>query len=213
MDNNLLLTVGTQLLPLYEKYFLVKLDGYRFTNDRSFSRAPITFKSKKHIILNCDPDCDCQIAFQLSHELCHAAIPESVPNNLRWLEETFAVMASYIFPRQIPVIDTIRYDSYFQRFSDSLKPLCIKTPNVPTPETLSILETGSGTSNFNDYGSYWMIAQALLSSVKQCPAIWCAIPLLCEIPEHLSFTDSMEFWKNIAPSDISDVISVIVSAF
>lgn len=213
MDNTLLSTVGTQLLPLYETYFSVSLNGYRFINDRSCSMAPITLREKKLIILNCNPDCDCQIAFQLSHELCHAAIPRKTPDNLRWLEETFAVMASYIFPRQIPDVNIARYDSYFQSSSDSWKPLCIKTPKVPSPETLSTLETGSGTLNFNDYGSYWMVAQALLSSVKQCPAIWCAIPLLCEIPENLSFTDSMEFWKKIAPSDISDVISVVISAF
>ena len=121
MASSLLFTVGIQLLPLYEKYFSVELDGYCFTNDCSFSRAPITFKSKKQIILNCDPDCDCQIAFQLSHELCHATIPESVPNNLRWLEETFAILASRYFPYKIRCIDPSEYEAYFNEWFDNLQ--------------------------------------------------------------------------------------------
>ena len=212
MDNNLLLTVGTQLLPLYEKYFLVKLDGYRFTNDRSFSRAPITFKSKKHIILNCDPNCDCQIAFQLSHELCHATIPENVPNNLRWLEETFAILASRYFPYKIRCIDPSEYKAYFNQSFLRLQAKCKINLEHLSKETIRFLESGSGTENYNDYGSYLKIGERFLPAVEDYPHFWECIPYLCKISPGLSLHDSFTEWRSLVPSNIRHLITVIESA-
>lgn len=203
-------TIYQQLLPLYEIHFSVMLSDYSVTNDEEDSRAPITYRKKRSIVLNCNPKCLSQIAFQLSHELCHASIPGGVPASLRWLEETFAILASWIFPPKIPIIDVERYQEYFTRSLAPYPVNCAAHSRKLPAEFLSFIESGSGTSNFNDYGNYNAIGKNMLPSVKTHPTIWKAIPYLCKIPHKMSSVDSYLFWRDILPGDISTVLSVVV---
>lgn len=212
MDNSLLFTVGTQLLPFYEAYFSVNFADYYFINDQSFSMAPITLRERKQIVLNCNPNCASSIAFQLSHELCHAAIPEDVPHNLRWLEEVFAILASRYFPYKIRCVDPSKYESYFNRSFLNLPAKCEIDPEHLSDKTIRFLESGSGTENFNDYGSYLKIGERFLPAVEDYPHFWECIPYLCKISPDLSLQDSFTEWESLVPSNIRHIIAVIKGA-
>ena len=204
--------ICNKLVPLYQNAFSVNLSHYDIRNDTKDAYAPITRRSKNEIVLNCNMSCACQIAFQLSHELCHAAIPNDVNNNLRWFEETLAVLSSYFFPMQLFCVDSKKYSAYFCFAYQELSPLCKTDPMVLDNETLLFLQSGSGTSNYNDYGSYREVAEKILPTVKQSPDFWKCVPCMCNVPSGLSFFDSIEEWKSLAPSDVSNVISVVISA-
>lgn len=213
MKNTIFFSITRHLLDIYTQSFSAKISDYKIYVDCSNSYAPITYRTKKEIILNCNINYANQIAFQLSHELCHAIIPCSVPNNLRWFEETFAILASYVFPLLISEIELQDYTNYFNISLNERVPKCVKSVSFPSSEELLILEAGSGTANYNDYGSYWNIAQVLLPLCKNNPDIWKAVPFLCQIPKGLSFEDSLRKWLEISPPSICDSVSVIVSAF
>lgn len=53
------------------------------------------------IFLNCEIFSWSQAAFQFAHELCHYCIPDDVPGNLRWLEESICQTASVFFLRRL----------------------------------------------------------------------------------------------------------------
>lgn len=85
------------LLSLYQNSFGISFSGYEIKNDLSNPHAPITLHSDKTVVLRCNINCQSQIVFQLSHELCHAAVSKNVKNSLRWFEEVLAVLSSFIF--------------------------------------------------------------------------------------------------------------------
>ena len=212
-QKNFLDNVKKELFSLYQEAFSVDLSCYNVSNDPSCSRAPITFKSSKEIILNCNLHNIDQISFQLSHELCHACIPKSVPNNLRWLEESFAVLASFWFPRKLSQIKFFKYGKYFCKSFKSEIPCFQMSHQSLTDNDLEELESGSGTPNFNDYGNYYKIANRLLPLVKKNPEIWKIVPFLCDIRPNLNFSESLSGLESLVPSDICDLVVIIKGAF
>ena len=210
MNSENFLIIFNQLLSLYQSYFSVSLSGYSIYNDGENSMAPITYRTTKKIVLNCNPKCVNQIVFQLSHELCHASIPGEVPASLRWLEETFAILASYIFPCKISSIDTEKYCAYFEHSFEMYTAKCEISSTKLSSDCLAFLEVGSGSPNYNDYGSYYLIGKNIFNSVQSHPAVWTALPYLCQIHSDMSSRDSYLEWRNILPRDISDIISIVV---
>lgn len=204
--------VVQELITICLKSYKTAFSGYKITNDNFNQDAPITYRSTKEIILNCNPECASQIAFQLSHELCHAAIPEDVPRNLRWLEETFAVLSSQYFPYKLFSVKHSKYKSFFDRSYLELEPKCEINTGILPSETIALLESGSGTSNYNDYGSYLKICERFLPLTEEYPHFWECIPYLCKISPGLSLEESFVEWKTLVPSDISNLITVIESA-
>lgn len=199
-----------QLASLYETFFSTTISDYSIFNDPDFPKAPITYRGAKEIILCCCLENNYQIAFQLSHELCHASIPSDVPASFRWLEEVFAVLSSYLFPCKISLIRPEKYRAYFRRSFSSYRSNCEISSQKLSVKSLSLLEAGSGTHNYTDYGSYYKIGKNLLPLVQNNPAIWEAVPYLCQIPENLSSIDSYFAWRRLLPSDISYIVSVVV---
>ena len=172
MENSYI-QITESLLETYTHIFGVDFSKYTILNDVSNSEAPITYRSAKEIVLNFNPLNDFQFPFQLSHELCHASIPQDVNNSLRWFEELLAVLSSRIFPAKISTVAMAKYIDYFDR-SFEICP-CVSFPDsssVLNDNILKELENGSGTRNYNDYGSYWNIAQKILPVIDVSTDIW-----------------------------------------
>lgn len=201
--------ICTNLIKECGSAFSVSFHGYSIKHDGTNPFAPITLRSSKEIVLNCDLSCEGSIAFQLSHELCHAAIREDVPSNLRWLEETFAVLASYVFPRMLPFIDPCRYGKFFCSSLKSETRYFSLSSNPVNLQDLHNLESGSGTSNFNDYGNYYEISKFLLPIAREYPKFWGIVPYLHQIPAGLSLSLSLDALAELVPSDVSYIVNVI----
>ena len=216
MSNPLTLYFDTcqNLLSLYQNSFGVNFSGYEIKNELSYPCAPITIHSDKIVILGCNINCQSQIAFQLSHELCHVAVSKNVKNSLRWFEEVLAVLSSFIFPLELSSINKKKYIGYFNNAFSNCLCNCVQNSSMDLGEkVLKELETGSVTSNYNDYGSYWNVAQKLLPVIDCSSDIWKCVPYLADVPCSLSFADSLDKWQEISPLKVRNSISVIKSAF
>ena len=200
------------LIKEFESAFSVSLSGYSVTHNRTYPYAPITHRSKREIILNFNPLCAGSIAFQLSHELCHASISDDVPDNLRWLEESFAVLASYVFPRRLKCIDPCRYGVFYCKSFKLEEEHFQMSPHPLTVHDLEDLESGSGTPNFNDYKNYYKITKILLPIARKYPDLWKVVPYLCEIPPGLPLSNSLDFLSELVPLDICYMVDVIKSS-
>lgn len=211
MDNSSTIMINS-LIKIFCQTFATKNFHYQLHIDNTNPLAPITYRNKKEIILCCNLSSKYEFVFQLSHELCHSMIPCDVPKNLRWLEETFAVLASYVFPPYLSDIDASVYTDYFYEAFAQYEPLCADLKHFPDTGVFSTLASGLGTNNYNDYGSYWYVAQILSPCVSKQPDIWRAIPYLCDVPDKLSFEESLQSWENAAPLYIRNSISVIKSS-
>lgn len=208
-----LIQTARQLIDLCETRFNIKFPLFDLINDPSLDNAPITYRNQNRIHITCPFAYNVQFAYQVSHELCHLAIPGEVCIKLRWFEETFAVLSSLIFPFEIPDIEPERYLSMITRTALMHPPLCVNSPCIPGRQMIQLLESGSGTANFNDYGSYFNIGAALLPTVQKSHDIWKAIPYLNRISGDKSFYAAMLEWQEIVPSNIRDAVSIIVGAF
>lgn len=214
IPSTLYLDTCQNLLSLYQDSFGISFSEYEIKLNLSCSYAPITFHHDKTIILNCNVNYQNQIALQLSHELCHAAVSKNTTNSLRWFEESLAVLSSYIFPLELSHINKETYTDYFNNAISAYPSICIPSPSMNlNEEILKQLEAGSGTSNYNDYGSYWNVAQRLLPEINCSSDIWKCIPYLADVPCGLSFAESLSEWQEISPSKVRNSISVIKSAF
>lgn len=201
------------LLSLYQNSFGISFSGYEIKNDLSDPYAPITRHSGKIVVLGCNVNCQSQIAFQLSHELCHAAVSKNVKNSLRWFEEVLAVLSSYIFPLELSTINKKKYINYFNGSIAECLCKCFQDPSMNLNEKiLKELEAGSGTSNYNDYGSYWNVAQNLLPAIDCSSDVWKCVPYLADVPCGLPFAESLDKWQEISPLNVRNSISVIKSA-
>ena len=206
---NLFDSTRSSLICICNNAFSADLSSYSVKIDSSDSYAPITRRSNKEITLT-GPDSDeYKLAFQLSHELCHASISSDVPNNLRWFEESFAVLSSCWFPRKLRHINRCRYAEYFCKSFRCEKEHFQMSSSPLAGDDLKELESGSGTRNFNDYGNYYKIAKILFPIVKKFPNAWKLVPYLCEIPSDLPFAESLDKLKELVPSDIGDIVVVI----
>lgn len=212
IPSTLYLDTRQNLLSLYQNSFGISFSEYEIKLDLSASYAPITFHHEKTIILNCNVACQSQIAFQLSHELCHAAVSKNTTNSLRWFEEVLAVLSSFIFPLELST-NKKKYIDYFNSSISHCPCECFKDSSMDLNEKiLKKLEAGSGTNNYNDYGSYWNVAQKLLPVIDCSSDIWKCIPYLADVPCGLSFAESLSEWQEISPSKVRNSISVIKSA-
>lgn len=209
MNEELVKLTFYKFYKLYSLYFSCDINSCTFYNEPENEMAPITFRKKNEIILNFS-DFN-QFVFQLSHELCHWMIPEDVADKLRWIEETFAVAASIVFPSMISDIDNFHYQKYAKEILNCITPLCVMCPGIPNKKEILIMEVGSGTSNYNDYGSYWNIAQALIPVITKNPVIWKALPYLCQLSVKKTSIEALQEWKDVCPLLVKDSVSEITS--
>ena len=204
-DFSQMITITDELIMIYTNYSGELPRAFHLVNDYSNNRFPMTRRDINTIFVNCPTFYANQFLFQLSHELCHWMIPSDVPTNLRWIEESFSVLASIFFP---PLLESCPndYSDYAFNSSSQIAPLCVKTPSFPNSNMVSILETGSGTDNFNDYGSYYNIAVALHPLFAENPILWKSIHVLSKIPSGLPFNESLEMYCTLATPDTSRII-------
>lgn len=199
-------TIADNLIQLYEEYFGINIKPFKLINDFAYDPAPTAIRESATIYMSCPTYYNIQFAFQFSHELLHWTIPESVPKNLRWFEETLAVLSSIFFPPLLGSIDSEVYAEFLNNCF--VNPLCVSRPSTPTLEQITILQNGSGTANFNDYGSYYNIAMALFPHIKEHPEFWKKIPTVCNYSNNLSFYEFWSEWSKGLPLRISSLFQV-----
>lgn len=211
-SDELHLRVCSELFKECKSAFSVSFSGYSIKYSKTNESAPITYRSGKEIVLNCNLSCAESTAFQLSHELCHASISGDVPDNLRWLEESFAVLASYVFPRRLKCIDPCKYGVFYCKSFKREEEHFQMSPQPLTVHDLEELESGSGTPNFNDYKNYYKITKILLPIARKYPDLWKVVPYLCKVPSGLPLSSSLDALSELVPSDIRYIIDVIKSS-
>lgn len=97
--------ITDELLYLYTEYFGIAPKPFQLINDFGRNNSPITFRNDSIIYVNCPHFWPYQFIFQLTHELCHLMISHDVVDNLRWLEETIAIMSSLFFYNKISSVN------------------------------------------------------------------------------------------------------------
>lgn len=172
---------------------------------------PITYRSRKEIILLCPSLYPYQFYYQLSHELCHWMIPRDVSDKLRWLEEVIAVIAPPFFAPMIKSLDQTVLLQYLNgEFRDAV-PVDFSSLFVPGSETITALE--NNRENFTDYSHYETISLKLLPTVQQHPAFWKAVPLLCDVEPAPDLKTSFDRWLSLVEDlDVHSSLSKVIGS-
>lgn len=159
------------------------------------------------IFLNCEIFSWSQAAFQFAHELCHYCIPDDVPGNLRWLEESICQTASVFFLRRLTqfwkatsiqyrTVDGRLYADCFTEYAeDNMQ--TTEPVNLKTQETIMDLESNCYQRNKNRY-----IASQLLPIFTRNPLLWSAVPTLCNLCPNQSLQASLDEWLQAEPQEI-----------
>lgn len=146
----------------------------------------------------------CQAAYQFAHELCHYAIPSTVPSSLRWLEESICELASlYFLPmvtdywkaQSIPYRDEENH-LYSDHFAAYAKARAAKSKpcDFHDPTVIADLEKNCYQREKNRY-----IALLLMPIFTDYPELWSAVPLLCRIPPLNTLHERLALWQSISP--------------
>lgn len=159
-----------------------------------------------------------QFAYQFAHEYCHFQIGREVPQQMRWFEESICELASYFFLPRIAERWTIsppytNWRSYAPNFvsyveNDRRKATPIDLDFSTETETLIHLMKDEYDRAKNAY-----VAITLEPIFQEDPTLWSSIPYIADIPNGLSFPESLLYWYNLC-SDIHRVsIEKIARAF
>ncbi len=183
------------------------------------SQSPCCNREAGIIYLSADGTYWCQYAYQFSHEYCHFQITRDVAPPFRWFEETICELASYffLFLADISWSDSPPYPhwrSYASSFSVYVNNAMMKAEPFDTnftDESNDILLYLMGNCEDRCKNAY--IAKLLLPIFQSDPTLWSVVPLLCEIPETLSFEDALHFWCEISPVVHKNSINQISQIF
>lgn len=179
---------------------------------------PVTYRFQGTILLSAHDRFWCNYAYQFAHEFCHFQIRSSVPQQLRWFEESLCELASYYFlprisalwktnppyPHWITYADN--FTTYVQKDMQKAEPFDLNFSNNPP-----ILE--HLTRNEYDRAKNSYIALKLLPIFDSAPNLWSSIHLLSDIPDGLGLIDSLRRWHNLAPEKHRCSIQQILRVF
>lgn len=164
---------------------------------------PMCIRSSKQIILCTGPGCWSQAAYQFAHELCHYAIPDHVPQNLRWIEESVCQLASIYFLHAISEMWRIRKlplrstdgKPYYPAFSEFAENNSLQAEefDFQNQTVLAYLE-----SECEDRPKNKHLANHLLPIFTEHPDTWQAVPFLCQVHEP-SLQKAFDAWIQISP--------------
>lgn len=204
----------------YREYFGDDVKEHKIIIDPSFN-YPQCFRSDNTIHIATSISCYAQFAYQYCHELCHYMIPNDVPSQLRWLEETLCELSSLFF---MPLIadDWItrglpykteellpyaeRFNTYVINAIQCVIPFDLSELSDSTTVLSKILEKYCEIREINRY-----IALQLLPFFKKNPKSWSHIKYMCVIPTGLDLSDSLNEWirSNTSETDVNFGISSI----
>ncbi|MBS5368347.1 MAG: hypothetical protein KHY19_02595 [Coprobacillus cateniformis] len=204
------ITIDTiaSVLTLFSKFFpelknreLTVVFDSQQSNPRCIHLANIIFLT-----------CDClkpnQLAYQLSHELCHFCINNlNYDTNMLWFEESLCEMASYYFLKEMTFYwkekfpncissDNDKYYPLFQKYAidDMKKAIPFDIANLKeSNDTLSILEENGTNREYNAY-----VAIKLLPIFESYPGLWKTITCFKDIHK-LNLEDFLLEWYSLTP--------------
>lgn len=211
--------VTDELINIYTKYFGISPRTFSLINDwYDPDKYPMVIREENIIGVNCPTFYIYQFIYQFTHELCHWMIPSKVPDNLRWFEETMAVLSTWFFADKITSVDNCELQDYLRECAKNTIEVNTSELFVPFSDTIKILERGIegkiGDCRFTDYSRYRSIAFKILPTVENNPSFWNAVPLLCDITPNLELQSSLDEWKNLAQSPaVHDALSKVISSF
>ena len=174
---------------------------------------PICYRDLGLIILTANPNKWNQLAYQLSHEMCHHVIPNKVTQNLRWLEESICELSSYYFlPRlskqwrrkNVNLVYAKNNKPYYPAFENYVKDNRKKAVEVdlssfsevpPSNELRALI----GNCELREKNAY--IAITLLPIFNRYPCTWRAVPLLGSLSPDLSLEASLTEWIELSPEE------------
>ncbi len=190
---------------------------------------PLCDRSNKQIIITSPPGDWNRVAYQFSHELCHAVIPSDVPDKFRWFEESICEMASYYVLPEVGKYwrssgnffkyyesKTKNKQFYFYTFSQYVKKDKQKAIPFPVDKLFSneyrhLLE--SMTINPEQRGYNAQVAQTLLSVFNQHPDTWHFIQFLPKMDSSLSFREAIKGLFSLTPEDSHPGLNLILETF
>lgn len=179
---------------------------------------PVTYRSQCTIHLSAHDLFWCNYAYQFSHELCHFQIPSSVPQQLRWFEESLCELASYYFLPKISVLwKTNPPYPHWITYADNFTTYVQEDMQKAEPFDLNLSENSSIfehlTLNEYDRNKNSFVALQLLPIFDSAPDLWSSIHLLSDIPDGLNLADSLRHWYNLAPEKHRNSIRRILQVF
>lgn len=202
--------IEKEVTEIYNSYFGLNPKYFRLVN-KFGNFSPMTVRQNSIIYVNCPSFNEYQFAFQFTRELCHWMIPGDVANNLRWLEESIAMAASWFFYPKVSFSDPDIASSYIEQLKSEQEPINTSELFKENSDLLNSLETNA--KNYTDYPKYTSISLSLYPAIYENPLFWKSVPSLCQIPPGLDFQDSLDIWKRLLPSGpILDVFSYVISS-
>ena len=179
---------------------------------------PMCVRQTQTIYLNVPVDTWNQTAYQFAHELCHFAIPNNVPQKIRWIEESICETASLYFMRQVGQMwnksgipfkaknTKINYAFLFTQYANN-QALKFEVFDLSDHETLSYLE-----SNCIDRPKNMHLARHLLPIFTAYPETWHAVPMLCDIHQD-TLPEALEAWIRMSPEAARPGLRLIKTLF
>ena len=176
-------------------------------------KNPICYRESGLIILTANPNKWDQLAYQLSHEMCHRVIPNDVVQNLRWLEESICELSSYYFLPQLSkywrrknvnLVYAKTNKPYYPAFekyvkNDWQKAIEINLSSFSTCPLSNELQALINNCELREQNAY--IAKALLPIFKNHPNTWLAISFLGTLNPDVSLETSLEEWIKLSPKE------------
>lgn len=168
--------------------------------------GPVTYIPQKIILLSSKDRYWSQLAYQFAHEYCHFQINGAVPRQLRWFEESLCELASYFFLPRISKLWEVQppypnWKSYAHCFEDYV--ILDKQKAVPFDLNLSRDTQMQEYLTQNEYDRFKnaFVAISLESIFEDMPSLWSSVHFISHIPEHLTFEESIRYWRDLVPND------------
>ena len=179
---------------------------------------PVTYSDHNVILLSAKDRYWCKYAYQFAHEYCHFQIGGSVPQQLRWFEESLCELASYFF---LPLIADLwktnpPYPNW-RSYSEQFRIHVIQDQQKATPFNLDfsansdVLMHLAGNEYDRQKNAY--VAIAMMPVFKANSELWSVVHMIKNIPKHLSFAESMRYWRDLSPKAFRRDIETIAQLF
>ena len=174
--------------------------------------SPETFKQTRQIYIPALDVYWCQIIYQYAHEFCHLLIPEPIPLNFKWFEESICDLASLFF-LQVLSEKWITFFPEYTNFQNHIaKYITDLSTGTPFPlELLSDTNTDIYLYLSNEPYNRAMnrfFALQIFPVFKSHHSLWKAVPQLCDGADSSSFLEYLQSWKQ---NTIQDCINKIIS--
>lgn len=214
------LVIANELKDLVHIHFGKPVPIFTFVNELH-PDPPMTDLESKTIYIHCIDTSWAQIAYQLSHELCHLMIGKPVTPGMRWFEESIAEVASRFFMLRLAqkwkTEGILGSPNYADSIIKYVKNLSAYTPVHP----IQLSEISNPDSEIWKYLSHEaedrqknnQIANTLHPIFEKYPDLWRIVPLLGDLTEKHSLSDFFREWRSLSGESHQKSLSYIFQAF